>query len=342
MVQSRRHFIGSLLGLPLLAASMPGWAQIRPGQAIRLNIPGPGAFPFTPLELIPRLRFDTMLKARVQIRHFPSGVHALEDMLAGNADFAGLGFSVLPTLRAKGRDVVAVAPLCDSTPPLAVVVHAALRGKVHTLADLRGRSIGVPIGSAQSKTYTQRMAELMLASGGVQPDQVRWVGTGQNIEGQIGALSGQVADAVFCEEPFTTMLVDRGIGFVLTDLHAPQNRAGIPGVGHLRAVLATHGALVREDPQRVALTVEMLQRTLAWMQVQKAAAIIARLDVGDDQERRERVIAMMRSPDMFPPDTRFSRAQIEATRAFLAGGDPAAEFTDPAQCVDATWAGSRS
>ncbi|MFN3545433.1 MAG: ABC transporter substrate-binding protein [Thiobacillus sp.] len=340
MDRSRRDFLGSLVGLPLLA--LPGIARARPVHTIRVNIPGPGALPFTPLELIPKLGFDRVLKAKLHIRHFPSGVQGLEDMLAGNADFAGLGFSVLPTMRAKGQDVVAIAPLSGSTPPLAVVVDATLRDKVRTLADLRGRSIGVPIGSAKSKTHTQRMAELMLASGGVQRNQVRWVGTGQNIDGQTGALLGKMVDAVFCEEPFPTMLVNRGAGFVLADLRDPQRRASIPGAAHLRAVLATRGALVREDPQQVKPMVEMLQRTLVWMHVQKAAAIVARLDVGDEQERRDRVMAMMRAPDMFPSDTRFSRAQVEATRAFLkAGNDVGTEFSDPAQSVDDTWAGSR-
>lgn len=340
MDRSRRDFLGSLFGLPLLA--LPGIAQARPVHTIRLNIPGPGLLPYMPLELIPRLGFDKLLKSTVQIRYFASGVHALEDVLAGNADFAGLGFSVLPTMRAKGQDVVAIAPLSGATPALAVVAHADLRDTLRSLADLRGRSIGVPIRGATSKTYTQRMAELMLASSGVRANQVRWVGTGQNIEGQIGALSGRLVDAVFCEEPFPTMLVNRGAGFVLADLRDPQRRATIPGAAHLRAVLATRGAVVREDPQQVKLMLEMLQRTLAWMHVQKPAAIVARLDVGDEQERRERVLAMTRSPGLFPADTRFSRAQVEATRAFLkAGNDAGAEFSDPAQSVDDTWAGSR-
>lgn len=342
MVQSRRRFVGSLLGLPLLGAAMPGMAQPRPAGIIRLNIPGPGALPFMPLELIPRLGFDRVLKTKVHIRHFPSGVHALEDMLVGNADFAGLGFSVLPRMRAQRQDVFAVAPLSGAMPPISVIVHAALRGKVHSLADLRARSIGVPVGSSKSRTYLQRMAELILASGGVRTDQVRWVGTGQNFDGQVGALMGKLVDAVFCEEPFATMLVDQGIGFALPDLRDPQRLASIPGAAHLRAVLATHGELIRETPQRVGVMVEMLQRTLAWMHLQKAAAIVARLETGDEQERRERIMAMTRVPDMFPPDTRFSRAQVEATRAFLsAGGDPAAESLDPAQSINDNWAGSR-
>jgi NitT/TauT family transport system substrate-binding protein len=223
-----------------------------------------------------------------------------------------------------------------------VVVRAPLRGTVHTLADLKGRSVGVSVGSPKSKTYLQSMAELVMADGGVQPDQVRWVGTGQNIEGQVGALAGEVVDAVFCEEPFSSALVRRGVGFVLADLRDAALASRVPGAGHLRAVIAARGALVAQDPQRVALMVQMLQRALAWMRRQKPEAIVDRLDIADAPDRYDRIAALKNSPRMFASDTRFSRAQIEATRAFLrAGGDTTAESFDLARVVVDTWAGSR-
>ena len=343
MTLSRRQFVGGLMGLPLLGAYSPGLAQSGAAKSIRLNLPGPGSLPFTPLELIPRLGFDRALGVELRVRYFPSGVQGIEDMLAGNADFAGLGFVVLPRMRAKGQDVVAISPLSGSTPPFSVVVHVSLRDKIRSLADLRGRSVGVSVGSTKSKTYLQSMAELMLASSGVLPDQVRWVGTAQNIDGQIGALSGRVVDAVFCEEPFSTALVNRGVGFVLADMQDSQLLASIPGARHLRAVVATSGSFIRQDPQGVQLMVQMLQRALTWMRQQKAATIIANLDIADRQDQHDRITALGRIPDMFPPDTRFSRAQVEATREFLkACGDPAAERFDAAQVVNDKWAGRRS
>jgi NitT/TauT family transport system substrate-binding protein len=342
MPQSRRSFMGSLLALPLASLSGRGLAEPDAPRPIRLNIPGPGAMPFTPIELVRKLGIDRALGVELLIRYFPSGVQGIEDMLAGNADFAGLGFVVLPRMQAKGQDVVAIAPLSGSTLPFSVVARVPLRGKVRSLADLKGRSVGVPIGSVKSKTYMQSMAELLLADGGVQADQVRWVGTGHNVEGLFGALAGEVVDAVFCEEPFTSTLVRRGAGFVLADLRNARLASSVPGAGHLRAVVATRGAFVTQDPQRVALMVQILQRALAWMHQQTPEAIIGRLDISDAQDRNDRIAALKKSPRMFPPDTRFSRAQIEATRAFLrASGDTAAESFDPARVVVDTWAGSR-
>lgn len=342
MAQTRRRFLGSLLSLPLAGAVAHGLAQPPATTFLRLNIPGPGSLPFTPLELVHPLGIDRTLGVELLIRYFPSGVQALEDMLIGNADFAGLGFAVLPRMRAKGQDVVAIAPLSGTTPPFSLVVHTALRGKIRSLADLRGRSVGVPLGSVKSKTYLQSMAELMLIGSGVQPEEVRWVGTGQNVEGLVGALAGEVVDAVFCEEPFSAALVRRGTGFVLADLRNEKLAGSVPGAGHLRAMIASRGKLIVQDPHRVALMVQMLRRALAWMHQQKPESIIARLKVGDDQDRDDRIAALKHSPGMFPPDTRFSRTQVEATRAFLrAGKDPAADTFDASQLINDTWAGSR-
>lgn len=345
MTLPRRRFLAGLLSLPLSVHGIGREASLAEPdslKSIRLNIPGPGALPFTPAELIPKLGIDRALGAELLLRYFPSGVQGVEDMLAGNAEFSGLGFVVLPKMQAKGQDVVAIAPLSGAAPSLSVIVHTSLRGTVRTLADLKGRSVGVSVGSAKSKTYLQSLAELVLATGGVQPDQVRWVGTAQNIDGQIGALAGQVVDAVFCEEPFSSALVRRGLGFVLADMRDARLTAAVPGARHLRAVIATSGGFIRQDPQRVQLMAQMLQRALDWMRRRKPEAIIARLDVADGEERRDRIAALAKSPGMFPTDTRFSRTQIEATRDFLrAGGDQAAETFDPKRVVNDKWAGNR-
>ena len=342
MALTRRQFVGGLLSLPLTGWSGQGGTPEAAHKSIRINVPGPGALPFMPIELITRLGIDRALGAELLIRYFPSGIQGLDDMLSGNADFAGVSFSVIPKMRANGQDVVVIAPMSGKTPPYAVVVHQSLRGQVRTLADLKGRSIGVSVGITQSKTYLQIVAELLLMSQGVQPNQVRWVGTAQNIDGQVGALAGQVVDAVFCEEPFPSGLVRRKLGFVLADLRDAKLAALIPGVGHLRAAVATSNTFLQQDTASVSLMVEMLRRTLDWMHKNNPEAIIAHLEIADAQERNDRIAALTRSAEMFPPDVRFSQTQIEATRAFLrASGDPGAAAFEMKKVVNDTWAGSR-
>ena len=87
---------------------------------IRANIPGPNMLPFLPIELIPRLGMDKALGEQLSIRYLPSGGLVLEDVVAGNGDFPGMRFPVLPNFVARGKPVAAVATLTSGVPPYAI------------------------------------------------------------------------------------------------------------------------------------------------------------------------------------------------------------------------------
>lgn len=120
---NRRAMLKALAMLALLQRQGP--AQAREGDLlpIRINIPGPHLMPFVPIELIPLLGIDHGVGAQLAIRYLPSGVQSLEDVLAGNAHFAGVAFSVLPTFLAKNKPVTAIAALGSGTPPYAVLIR---------------------------------------------------------------------------------------------------------------------------------------------------------------------------------------------------------------------------
>lgn len=55
MALTRRQFVGGLLGLPLTGLSGSGGAQEVALNSIRINVPGSGAMPFMPVELIGKI-----------------------------------------------------------------------------------------------------------------------------------------------------------------------------------------------------------------------------------------------------------------------------------------------
>lgn len=339
---SRRCTLKALAALATLPCASLAWAA-EPGQpVIRINIPGPRSLAFLPVEIIPALGIDHTLGVHLSVRYFPSGVRSLEDALAGNAHFAAVGFSVLPVLASKGQKVLALAPLSGKTPPYALVVRKDLAGKIRKVGDLKGRSIGVSAGSVASKTYLNMLAEVVLSSYGVTPNEVRWVPNAQNIDAIFGALAGQAVDAVFCEEPFVSELVRRDAGRVLLDLNTPMAMARIPGLAHPRSIVAASAESVQENPQRAELMVQMVQRALVWMQAATPEAIISKLGVADENERREMIAALGRNPGMFSPDGRFSRKQIGETVAFLRAANVALPAgLDVHSLVAYQWSGNK-
>lgn len=316
MTPSRRNVLKALSALPLAVLSGTATA-ITTQTPIRINIPGPHSLPFLPIELIPILGIDRSQGVQLIIRYFPSGVRALEDMLAGNAQFSAQGFTVLHAFHSKGQKAQALAPLSGQVPPYGIVVRNDLRQQVKSVADLKGRSIGISVGSITSKTYMQQVAEVFLTANGVRPHEVRWVPTAQNWEGQFGVLASKSADAVYCEEPFMSGLVQKKAGFVLSDFSDPKVAAMIPGAGHLRAALTTSAENLAQAPQRADVMVRMLKQSLEWLAKASTGEIVERLDLPDKDEKLQLTDVLTRHRGMYASDTRFLRSQIEATARFM-------------------------
>lgn len=336
---TRRQFIVSMA---CLAAARPVAALAPIPLSIRINIPGPGSLPFLPIDLIPRLELDRKLGVQLSIRYFPSGIHAMESMLKGEAEFAGFAFSVVPKMQAKGTDLVAVAPLSGEAPRGGMLARMDLRGKIQTLGDLRGRSIGVALGNTKSKTYLQVVAEQLLAHAGIGPDQVRWVGTSHTTDGLVGAMAGTAVDAVFCEEPFITTLTKRKLGYLIADLKEPQYSTIIPGLQHLRASISSTRAILAQDPSLAVYLVAMLKQSLNWVKSHRPEEIVHQLGVSQPLEQEERINVLQHSPHMFSADTRFSRRQLLATKDFLlATTDLTDEQIHVYRSVDSRWAGMK-
>lgn len=306
--------------LKLLAATLAiaGMQRVSAEDAtLRINIPGPMLMPFFPVELIPKLGIDTQLGVRLGLRYHPTGVLALEDMLAGNADFACTGFPVLPKFLEKGKRVVAVASLSSGAPPYAIIVRSGLADSIRSIEDLRGRTLGVPVGSATTKTYLQLVAELWVAAHGVKAEQVRWAPITQTYDGVYGAIAGETVDAVFCEEPYSTSLVRAGLGKVLGRLSDEGNPLNLAGKQHLRAVVVTTPDRVLADPQRVRTMARMLRRSLQWINTATHVELVARLDIKDASQRADIIDALTRLPAPYSHDGGFREAELKSTREFL-------------------------
>lgn len=293
------------------------YAETEARTLIRINMPGPRSLPFLPVELIPVLGIDQALNVQLLIRYFPSGVRALEDMLAGNAQFSAQGFTVLPAFYSKGKHVQAIAPLSGQIPPYGIVVRHDLRKQIKSVADLKGRSIGVSVGNITSKTYSQQVTEVFLLAKGIHAHEVRWVPTAQSWDGQFGALSSKSVDAVYCEEPFLSGLVRKKVGFVLSDFSDPRIKATIPGAEHLRAVLTTSAENLQQDPRSAEIMVKLLQQSFEWIFNSSADEIVKRLDVKDQDEKLDLIKVLTRNRGIYPGDVRFSRRQMDATTLFM-------------------------
>ncbi len=314
---NRRAMLRMLALAPCFLAPFRSQAEASNLLTISVNIPGPHLLPFIPIELIPRLGLDQAVGARLAIRYLPSGVQSLDDVVAGNAQFAGVAFPVLPTFLANQKPVQAMAVLGSGTPPYAVLIRNDLAGRIRSLGDLKGRSIGIAMGNSITKTYLQMLMELWLKANGVKSQEVRWVPTGQNYEAMLGALAGGVVDAIFCEEPMAGSLARKKLGVTLASLSDPKNPVRLVGQEHFRAVIASTPTFLDQHPRQAWMMAAMIRKVLLWIQTATPDEIVARLGIADQERAEDIRHVLAQIPGLFSRHGHFSSREMASTRQFL-------------------------
>lgn len=335
----RRAFCKSLaLGGAVLPA-----LDVRASSApVRLVVsyPGPLNISYLPLDLAPRIGADRAEGARLAAVHTGGGGVALANLMNRNADFAVAGVPAAMSLRANGGRVIVIAPVNDA-PLFILMVRADLKDRVQRIGDLKGRVVGVNASSLTSKTTSQQLAELLLASEGVRPEQVRIVPAGQSWREQSTLLNNRVADAIMGDEPFASRLLAEGKVFFLANLADPATATRVPGAGFLHAAVETREDMPRTHADAVARMVRIIQRTLAWMASATPQQIVEALAVPDAREREALLHSLAAYPRLYSRDGRFSTRQLDETEVFYRATSGDGRTPRLADMVVDTWAGRK-
>jgi NitT/TauT family transport system substrate-binding protein len=144
-------------------------------------------------------------------------------------------------------------------------IQAGTKSDIHTLADLRGKKIGVPnnMGSPPCLFATR-----VLAANGMDPkkkEDVDWVVLPPDGMG-IAVDKGQV-DAIATAEPMGTILLGKGIVRTVVD-----QEVDMPYKDEYCCVSVVSGKLARENPTAAAKVTRALLKGAKWVSVNPTAA----------------------------------------------------------------------
>jgi NitT/TauT family transport system substrate-binding protein len=335
------HFV-FILALFALSLAHPA-AHAQTPMKITLASPGPASFSYLPVELIKKIGADRAEGVDLEIRYYGGGPLAAKDMLNGDSDFAALGMSALATFHAEGKDVRSIVSV-SRAPTYVLSVRSDLRKEVKTIADLRGRVIGVHSGARNNTSTARHMLEYLLLQAGVTPDSVNYLSAGQNQQEQHAALASGTIDALMGGEPFTSRFRDQGMVFVLADLHQLDVAKRALGGPFLYVQIATRGNLLLMHPEKVRRMTAIMRRTLQWI-ASRSPDQVASLIAGDDAVRqRELQQLLARGKTAFSPDGVFRRAEVATTERFyrtVHGNDPRGRNMRLGDLIDARYAGWR-
>ena len=313
-----RHLFLLLIGLAVGFSYPASRAMAAEGTfaKIVLSAPGPRNISYLPVDLIPAIGADKEEGVSLQILHTGGGAVAMNNMITRNADFAVAGVPAAMSLKASGGDVVVIAPV-DDAPLFVLMVRSGLKETVKSIADLKGKVIGVNTSTKSSKTTSQQLAELLLKSGGVPLNSVRIVPAGQSwVEQSSLMISGQ-ADAVVGDEPFASRLLADNRVFFLAHLAQPETVKGIKGANFLHAALETRSDMIANEPLKVGKMVRMIKKSLTWITSHTPEQVADALGVKGAEERAALLLSLNKYPKTFSRDGKFSTAQLKETDIFF-------------------------
>jgi NitT/TauT family transport system substrate-binding protein len=222
---------------------------------------------YLPNELTQRLGYFKQEGLDVTLIDEASGQSSENEVLAGQVDAGSGSYNHTIELQAAGKQMEAVV-LLNVAPGEAEIVSAKEAGQIHSVADLKGKNLGVTeLGSG-----TQTLTTALLHKAGITPDQVHFVPVGAG-DTFIAALKQGRIDAGMTTEPTISRVLSTGVGKVLVDLRSPQSTQAALGGSYPFICLFMNNSYVNSHKAVVQKLVSAYVKTLKWMHTHTAEQI---------------------------------------------------------------------
>jgi NitT/TauT family transport system substrate-binding protein len=292
----RGAFRRALLALALLAGAT---RPVAAAERIILMVGGIDKIIYLPVKLAEKLGYFSGEGLEVELRSEWSGIHGVDVLLVGTVQGVVGFYDHTIYMQSKGKAVLSVIQFAQA-PGEVELVSTRLPGPVHSLADLKGRTLGVTgLGSS-----TQFLSRYLVLSAGLKLNQVTFapVGTGDAF---IGAMNHGTIQAGMTTEPTASRLINSGQARVLVDLRTPEDTIRALGGPYPASCLYMQTAWVERHKPEVQKLVNALVKALRYIQTHTAselAALVPPEFYGGDKATY--VKALARSKPIFIPDGR--------------------------------------
>lgn len=222
---------------------------------------------YLPNMLTQRLGYFAQEGLDVTLIDEASGQSSEDAVLAGQVDAGSGSYNHTIELQAAGKNMECVVQL-DVAPGEAEVVSAKEADQIKSVADLKGKNLGVTeLGSG-----TQTLTTALLHQQGITPDQVHFVPVGAG-DTFIAAMQQGRIDAGMTTEPTISRLLSSGVGKVLVDLRTPDSTSAALGGPYPFICVFMSNSYVNSHKDVVQKMVNAYVKTLKWMKTHSAAQI---------------------------------------------------------------------
>jgi NitT/TauT family transport system substrate-binding protein len=253
----------------------------------------------------------------VQIINFQAGgSKALQALIGGSADTVVGYYDHTIAMQAQHKDIRCVI-LLNQLPGEVIAVRKDPALQIHSLADLKGKRVGVTaLGSS-----TEFQLRYQAAKAGVDAKDLTIIPVGSGPTA-IAAVEHKAVDALVTQDPTATVLERRGLVDVLVDARTMDGTVKTFGGRYPTACLYITEAWINRNPVTVQHLVNALARALRWIADSSPAEIVAALPkeyiLGDPATFTE---VIEHSKPIFPTVGNFDLPDLQRAGELLAGVD---------------------
>lgn len=265
----RRSF-GKAAALWTAALALPvRAARSRPEKSrVSLAVTGRSALRFLPLALAEQLGFFRAEGLEVEVGEFADDAAAIQAVVSGSVDVVCGLYEQTLQLQSRGLAFCAFV-LQGRAPQIALGVSTRQVPEFRSLADLRGRRIGVAaLGSA-----SHMIASLALMQAGLPSSEVMFVPLGAG-EGGLAALRRGELDAISHTDPLITLLEQKGAVQIVSDTRTLRGTEAVLGGPMPGACLYAAAEFVNRYPSTTQALADGIVHALKWLQTASPSDII--------------------------------------------------------------------
>lgn len=267
---TRRNLLegAAAFGLASAVSRLPAYAQdasAAPEKAeLMFGVGGKPLFYYLPLTIAERKGFFEEEGIKATINDFGGGAKSLQALVGGSVDIVTGAYEHTIRMQNKGQDIKAVCEL-GRFPGICIAVRKDLANEIKTIADLKGKNVGVTAPGSS----TALLLQYALIKNGQSADAASIIGVGGGASAVAAIKKGEIAALVHLDPVITRLEVDGDITLLL-DTRTEEGTRQLFGGTNPAATVYLQQSFIDTNPITTQRVVNAFTKSLAW--IHKASA----------------------------------------------------------------------
>jgi NitT/TauT family transport system substrate-binding protein len=203
---------------------------------------------------------------------FASGTAALQSLVAGSADVAEGAYEHTLRMQTKGVNLTCLVAY-GRYPGNVLVVRKSLADKVKTIADLKGKKIGVSAPGSSTHNFVAGLME----RAGVPWKDAGYISIGTGPSAVAAMKTGGELDALVNLDPAINALVGGGDAFILSDSRTAEGTKAAFGGDYLADCLFVKTEFLKANPNTSQALTNAVVHAMQWLKTASIDDIIKSL-----------------------------------------------------------------